>query len=96
MMMNRAALQLLVTTAVAGFGSVQIADRKSIALDLLDRGLDALHGLLLSWAVNDSAAASTWCINLKTKDAKARGVPVDQAVSACLAASIPPSSFFRT
>jgi hypothetical protein len=36
--------------------------------------LDALHGMLLSWAVNDAVSASAWCVGLKSKDAKARKV----------------------
>jgi hypothetical protein len=36
--------------------------------------LDALHGLLLRWAMNDAAASSAWCVGLKSKDAKARNV----------------------
>jgi hypothetical protein len=36
--------------------------------------LDALHGMLISWAVNDADSASAWCVGLKAKDAKARSV----------------------
>jgi hypothetical protein len=36
--------------------------------------LDALHGMLTSWALNDPDSASAWCVGLKSKDAKARSV----------------------
>jgi hypothetical protein len=36
--------------------------------------LDALHGILLGWAMNDAVSASAWCGGMKSKDAKARSV----------------------
>jgi hypothetical protein len=34
--------------------------------------LDALHGILVSWAGTDPASASAWCVALQSKDARAR------------------------